>query len=177
MKWIMLTLVIIGLAIGLASRVFAQTTTEVHPSDYFWQEAVGGSVGMAVGGFGTSILIENTLQNCGIHSGDLCKLPGYLGLFIGGPVGTAVAVSLVAGWYGVRGNLGAAMLGSVGGLFGFTLVAIALGLPDMSLPEDWPVELQERIKSSITLSLFSISTGIGATIGFNLDAKFGPQVD
>jgi hypothetical protein len=147
----------VGASLALAEP---NQSREVQPGDYFWYEAVGGSVGALAGGFaggvvGATLFCPKTgctgFQDLGN------ALVGYL---VGNAVGGAIGTVVVGAINRVQGNLVLAVLGAaIGDALGLLLTGVAVNL------------FGSNAAGPATLLLIPAFSGLGAAIGYNVGAS------
>ncbi len=99
---------------------------------------------------------------------NLCSLTGlpYMiwGYVIGVPLGATLGVSLVGHLNGISGNF---WLAAAGAIVGETLgISASIALANL-LQTEWPIAMWIS-----TLTAIPVSSALGATIGFNLGARY-----
>jgi hypothetical protein len=173
-------LILVGLAVSMLPLfVNAQ---ELKPqkqlSDYLWVEVASGTVGAVAGGFIAAYAVSgvNPFQlfflPCGEGLGSLIcgayKAMAFLGFLIGVPVGSTLGVGIAGSFNHVRGNILLAFGGAIAGeALGFSVLNAASGLLSGFSGEG---------RVLVILSTLVLSTVLGTTYGYNINATLEPVV-
>lgn len=172
-------LILIGLGVG-AFEVFTDAQEiERQPGDYFWQEVSSGTVGALAGGLVTAIAgvaIAGYLYGspCNGYFGLTCRLPileiAEMAFLIGDVVGGAVGVFMTGSFKRVQGNI---LLAFTGAIAGAAVALVTLGAIEFF--SGMPLSIASII-ILIIAPFLPLSTALGATLGYNINAKVEPVV-
>jgi len=166
------SLILIGLAVGALPVLVQAQEREPQPGDYFWMEVVSGTSGALAGGViiaYAGVAVVGYLYPCKNQTAFWGCLVGAvlvaeMAFLIGTPLGAATVVVMAGSSKRVRGNILLAFTGAIAG----EAVGLVLGVPGFFS--------NFVLINPVILPVLAISTALGATFGYNLNATIEPVV-
>ncbi|MBI1743954.1 hypothetical protein HYR54_12945 [Candidatus Acetothermia bacterium] len=161
-------LILVGLAVGTLSLVAHAQEREPQPGDYYLIEFISGSLGALLGVGSAGLLVAAVayvlfppLLSCD----ERCRIAAQwirdIVFLIAIPVGGTAGVVMAGSYRHVRGNALATFAGAIiGEMVGLSIAFLSIG----------------TLLDPVILPVLALSTALGATLGYNVNATVEPVV-